>query len=110
MGKTIRVTTTPATVLRHAVELAERREGEDMWEMQARTLEELGYRIVGKDSAVVELPEPDHIAGDIATFPGGHSISAGADPNAVKAWRQHAGVSAAIAAWGEREPRGGDPR
>lgn len=46
MSETIRVTTTPATVLRHAVELAEKRDGEDLWEMQARTLDELGYRIV----------------------------------------------------------------
>lgn len=49
MGETIRVMTTPETVLRHAVVLAEQRDGEDRWEMQARTLEELGYRIVGKE-------------------------------------------------------------
>lgn len=50
MSTTIRVTTTPATVLRHVVELGERRDGEDAWEMQARTLEELGYCVVGKDT------------------------------------------------------------
>lgn len=56
----------------------------------------------------VELPEPAEVDGDIATF-GGHCISAGADPNAVEAWRRYAGHCAAIAAWGERPP-GGDPR
>lgn len=49
MGATIRVMTTPPVILRHAVELAERQDGEDQWETQARTLEELGYRIVGND-------------------------------------------------------------
>lgn len=58
-GKTIRVTTTPATILRHAAKLAERRHGEDQWDTQARTLGELGYRIVGKDTQVDELKADD---------------------------------------------------
>lgn len=57
-GKTIRVTTTPAAILRNAVELAERRDGEDRWEMQSRTINELGYRIVGKD----DLAQADEVA------------------------------------------------
>jgi len=54
---TIKVTTTPAFILRSAIELAtEGPDGETRWERQARTLDELGYAIVGKDDAA-DLPQ-----------------------------------------------------
>lgn len=49
--ETIRVTTTLDGVLRHAIELTEPREGEDVWHRQARGLDEIGYTILGKDDA-----------------------------------------------------------
>jgi hypothetical protein len=53
MGHTVQITTTTATILRHAVELAgDRQPGEDRWEHQARTLGELGYAIVTAHDAV----------------------------------------------------------
>jgi hypothetical protein len=49
MGQTIHVTITLDALLRHAVELTDKRDGEDVWQRQARGLDELGYAIVRKD-------------------------------------------------------------
>lgn len=62
---TITVTATPAVILRHAIELSKKRDGEDTFDRQARTLNELGYAIVptGTEACTgpvaVELPGPD---------------------------------------------------
>lgn len=93
MSKTIRVTTTPATVLRHSVELAERRDGEDQWEMQARTLEELGYRIVGKDA------QAQAVAAEL------RAIARGIDPSSEGCHKEDADLLLRRAA--ELDPQGG---
>jgi hypothetical protein len=66
-GREAGAATDLATILQHTVELAVRRAGEDWWRMQARTLGELGYTIVGKDVAAtyekcaVQLAELDRL-------------------------------------------------
>lgn len=72
MPEQITVTTTPATVLRHAVELAEPGPaGETRWDAQARTLAELGYAIVGKDD-VARWRAMEQRAHDLAHAEGDH--------------------------------------
>lgn len=51
-GTIVHATITVPALLRHGVELADKRAGEDVWERQARTLDELGYEIVPKGRGV----------------------------------------------------------
>lgn len=58
MSTEVQVTTTPATILRHAVELAEPGPvDETRWDEQARTLGELGYALVPAERGCSALPE-----------------------------------------------------
>lgn len=58
----IKVMVSIPVVLQHAVELAEQRIGETVWERQARGLDEIGYAIVRKDDDAQQDPP---VAGDL---------------------------------------------
>jgi hypothetical protein len=62
---TIKVSTTYANVLRDSVALATKRDGEDRFDQQARTLYELGYAIVGHD----DVAELEQLRAQQATLP-----------------------------------------
>jgi hypothetical protein len=119
VAETIKVTITVPALLRHGVELADKRAGEDIWERQARTLDELGYEILPKREAPA-VPELVALCGNVDEFDGTHcsgrlryrwgQTEAACDTCgarcgiAVARWESVAGVAAAAASSGKDVP------